>query len=395
MAANPGTLESPRRARGPAFRVDFGPSGVRIGGKLELADAGALWRVLRTAVRRAKPPALVIDLEGVESADAGALALLVEVRNELAARGLRADLRGVSETLAPLVALYEGEEHGEPPPARARRFRRRARRKKPEGMVAQIGRRTVELGAGAKNIVTFVGDLAVSAMTVAKRPAAGHWREVTPLVERMGADAVPIVLLINFLVGFVMAFQAARQLTMFGANLYVADLVGIAHTRELAPLMTAIIVCGRSGAAIAAEIGSMKVAEEVDALRTLGLSPVAWLVIPRTLALLIVVPILTLLADVIGILGGLAVGITTLGLTTTGYLSEIKKSVVPFDVGTGLIKSIAFALAIALVASQQGFAASGGAEGVGKRTTTTVVTTLFVLVLIDTFFTVLFRTLGV
>lgn len=384
--------------RQPAFRVASDardPSRVALAGQLRLADAGALWRVLRQAARRARPPALVLDLHGVDEADAGALALLVEVRAELAARGLRADLEGVSERLAPLVALYEGDEHDEPgKPAKARR-RRRASRRPAEGSLAWVGHRAVDVFDGAKEIVTFVGTLAVTALHVAKRPAAGHWKEITPLVERMGADAIPIVVLINFLVGFVMAFQAARQLTMFGANLYVADLVGIAHTRELAPLMTAIIVCGRSGAAIAAEIGSMKVAEEVDALRTLGLSPVAWLVIPRTLALLVVVPVLTLIADVVGVLGGLAVGISNLGLTSTGYLTEIKKSVVPFDVGTGIIKSVAFALAIALVASQQGFAASGGAEGVGKRTTTTVVTTLFVLVLIDTFFTMVFRSLDI
>lgn len=390
--AAPPEASVPARKAGPAFRVATKPSAIELGGDLRLSDAGALWRVLRTGVRRCKTKTLTVDLSGVENADAGALALLVEVRAEAAARGGAVELRGVSEKLAPLVALYDS--HDEPAPGGKKRKRRPARRKA-EGAVAQVGRRTIEMAAGAKNIVTFVGTLAASVGSVFRRPAAGHWREVLPLVERMGADAVPIVLLINFLVGFVMAFQAARQLSMFGANLYVADLVGIAHTRELAPLMTAIIVCGRSGAAIAAEIGSMKVSEEVDALRTLGLSPVAWLVIPRTIALIIVVPVLTLLADVIGVLGGLAVGVTTLGLTSTGYMNEIKKAVMPWDVSTGLIKSVAFAFAVVLVASQQGFAASGGAEGVGKRTTTTVVTSLFVLVLLDTLFTIVFRMLGV
>ncbi len=393
MTAHARPPEAPARPRNAhAFRVATKPTAIELGGDLRLADAGALWRVLRSGVRRCKAKTLTVDLSNVEDADAGALALLVEVRAEVAARGGVVELTGVSEKLAPLVALYDG--HDEPDPGGKRRKRRPARRKA-EGLLAQVGHRTVEMGAGAKNIVTFIGTLAASVRTVLRRPAAGHWREVLPLVERMGADAVPIVLLINFLVGFVMAFQAARQLSMFGANLYVADLVGIAHTRELAPLMTAIIVCGRSGAAIAAEIGSMKVSEEVDALRTLGLSPVAWLVIPRTIALVVVVPVLTLLADVIGVLGGLAVGVTTLGLTSTGYMNEIKKAVMPWDVSTGLIKSVAFAFAIVLVASQQGFAASGGAEGVGKRTTTTVVTSLFVLVLLDTLFTIVFRMLGV
>jgi phospholipid/cholesterol/gamma-HCH transport system permease protein len=188
-----------------------------------------------------------------------------------------------------------------------------------------------------------------------------------------------------------MAFQSAKQLKMFGANIFVADLVGISLTRELAPLMTAIIVCGRSGAAFAAELGSMKVNEEVDALRTLGLTPFGWLAVPRVVALVLVVPLLTLLADFIGIIGGLVVGVTDLDLSALGYLFETQRAVHGWDIGTGLIKSVVFALAIGIISCQQGLAASGGAEGVGKRTTSTVVTSLFALVMIDAVFTMLFR----
>jgi phospholipid/cholesterol/gamma-HCH transport system permease protein len=233
--------------------------------------------------------------------------------------------------------------------------------------------------------------MVVSAVGLVKNPRSGHLREVPPLVERTGADAIPIVVLINFLVGFVMAYQSAKQLKMFGANIYVADLVGLSVTRELAPLMTAIIIAGRSGAAFAAEIGSMKVSEELDALRTIGLRPFAWLVIPRTIALLVVTPFLTLIGDLVGVLGGLVVGITSLDLTAQGYLVETKKAVELWDVQHGVIKSFAFALAISLIACQQGFSASGGAEGVGRRTTSTVVTCLFALVLLDALFTIVFR----
>lgn len=363
---------------------------VRLSGDLRLVDGARLWRALAEAAGKASPPSLVIDLAGVEHADPGALALLVEIKSELAARGLGTELEGVSERLAPLLALYELDPERERAAAAAR-----ASRPPREGTLAWVGRHAQHVFASARDIVTFLGTLSACVPRVLRRPRAGNFREAWALLEQNGADAVPIVVLINFLVGFVMAFQAARQLTMFGANLYVADLVGIAHARELAPLMTAIIVCGRSGAAIAAEIGSMKVAEELDALRTLGLPPVAWLVVPRTVALLVAVPVLTLLADVVGVLGGLVVAVTTLDLTATGYFAEVRKAVVPWDVGTGIVKSVVFALAIVLVAAQQGFAASGGAEGVGKRTTSTVVVTLFVLVLIDAGFTVLFRTLGV
>ena len=191
-----------------------------------------------------------------------------------------------------------------------------------------------------------------------------------------------------------MAYQSAKQLKAFGANIYVADLVGISVCRELAPLMTAIIVCGRSGAAFAAEIGSMKVSEEVDALRTLGLRPFSWLVVPRVVALMIVTPLLTAVGDIIGLAGGLVVGVTTLDLSVRGYFNETQKAMTLWDVEHGLCKSVIFAMTIGLIACQQGFAASGGAEGVGKRTTSTVVTSLFSIVVLDALFTMIFRFFG-
>jgi phospholipid/cholesterol/gamma-HCH transport system permease protein len=243
-------------------------------------------------------------------------------------------------------------------------------------------------------VISFLGVMVVALAGLVRHPRSGHWKEVPSLIEKTGADALPIAALINFLMGFVMAYQSSRQLRTYGANLYVADLVGISVTRELAPLMTAIIVCGRSGAAFAAEIGSMKVSEEVDALRTLGLRPFAWLVVPRAIALLVIVPALTILGDVIGTLGGAVVGMTSLGVGFRAYMTEIQVSVQMWDVAHGMVKSVVFALTIVLVACQQGFAASGGAEGVGKRTTSTVVSCLFLLVVLDAVITTLFRAIG-
>jgi phospholipid/cholesterol/gamma-HCH transport system permease protein len=154
--------------------------------------------------------------------------------------------------------------------------------------------------------------------------------------------------------------------------------------------MTAIIVCGRSGAAFAAELGSMKVAEEIDALRTMGFGPIRYLVLPRTIALMLVVPVLTLVADLVAISGGLVVGILSLDLTVSAYLGETQKALAVWDVFSGVLKSIVYALAIALISCQQGFAASGGAEGVGRRTTSSVVSILCCLILIDAGFTALF-----
>lgn len=369
----------------PAFRFQREDERrIRLAGELRLEDAAELWRLLHEATADIREGKVVLDVDGVTKADGGSMALLVELRAELHARGVDLDVTGASHKVEPIVKLYMCDEA--PCPLYQRET---------ESVIAQIGRSTIHVGHEAKEIIGFFGEMVVAAVRLVRAPRSGHWRDVVPLIERSGADAVPIVLLINFLIGFVMAFQSARELKLFGANLYVADLVGIAHTRELAPLMTAIIVCGRSGAAFAAEIGSMRVSEEIDALRTLGLGPFGWLVVPRVIALMAVVPVLTLLGDFMGVLGGMIVAVCDLDLTVRGYLRETMLTVQPADVGSGLVKSAIFALAIALIACQQGFAATGGAEGVGRRTTATVVASLFALVLIDALSTVAFRVVGI
>jgi phospholipid/cholesterol/gamma-HCH transport system permease protein len=213
-------------------------------------------------------------------------------------------------------------------------------------------------------------------------------------VEKVGADAMPIVAVINFLIGFVMGYESAKYLRVYGADIYIADVVGLSVTRELAPIMTAIVVCGRSGAGFAAELGTMRVSEEIDALRAMGLRPIAYLVVPRTLALLFTLPVLSLLGDLVGVVGGLAVAAWSFDITPAAFINQLQTRVVMWDVYAGLLKSVAFAIAIALIACQQGFAASGGAEGVGRRTTATVVTSLFVIVIIDSTFAIVYRVLG-
>ncbi len=352
---------------------------IRFLGDLRMYDAADIWRDLHNETDN-ESGKLVFDLSSVRVADGGVMALLVELRNELAARNVNVEFAGASARVETIVNLYSGHD-----------IAHRHQRRKPEGTVAQIGRTTLEVKQEAKALLDFLGSMVLAGISLMRNPRAGHWKGIAPLCEKTGADAVPIVLLINFLVGFVMAFQSAKQLKMFGANIFVADLVGISLTREIAPLMTAIIVCGRSGAAFAAEIGSMNVNEEVDALRTLGISPFAWLVVPRVIALILVVPLLTLIADIVGTAGGLLVGIIDLDLTAQGYFIETLTAVHGWDVVTGLLKSLVFSAAIALIACQQGLAATGGAESVGRRTTSSVVTSLFLLVMIDALFTVIFR----
>ncbi len=217
-----------------------------------------------------------------------------------------------------------------------------------------------------------------------------RWKFTFVQMVRIGVDSVPIVSIIAFATGLIIAMQAAYQLEQFGALIYVADLVGVAMCRELGPLITAIIVAGRSGSAIAAEIGTMKVGEEIDALETMALNPVGFLVVPRLLAMMIVLPCLTVIADVLGISGGFVLAVTNLDLSFVAYFNQTAMAIVGKDFITGLIKSLFFAIIIAQVGAYQGLTVRGGAEGVGKSTTASVVTSIFMVIFADLLFTMLF-----
>jgi phospholipid/cholesterol/gamma-HCH transport system permease protein len=348
---------------------------------LVFREAGVIWAdVLEQTAQLTRGERITFEMSEVERIDGGTMALLVHIRDELSARGVRAEFESATDNVQALIHLYRGDIK---PATR--------RKRRPESTLSQIGRATLEFVSELAKVFGFLGASVLAALGLLKEPKTGNWRHVVPTLERVGADAIPIVVLINFLVGFVMAFQGATQLKQFGANLFVADLVGLSVTRELGPLMTAIILCGRSGASFAAELGSMSVAEEIDALRTMGFGPICYLVLPRTLALVLALPLLTLIGDLVGMLGGLVVGIGSLGLTVSGYVLETQRAVTRWDVFSGLIKSVAFALAISTIACQQGFATRGGAEGVGRRTTASVVSTLFALIVIDATFTVFFH----
>jgi phospholipid/cholesterol/gamma-HCH transport system permease protein len=184
--------------------------------------------------------------------------------------------------------------------------------------------------------------------------------------------------------------QSAYQLKQFGATIYVANLVAVSITRELSPLLTAIIVTGRSGSAITAEIGTMKVSEEIDALKTMGFNPINFLVVPRTIAMLVMVPALTLIGDFIGIFGGYVISMSTLEFTSIRYINQTVDSLVFKDVASGLVKSFFFGLIIAKIGSYEGFKVRGGAEGVGKSTTQSVVTSIFLIIAADVIFTAIF-----
>lgn len=230
-----------------------------------------------------------------------------------------------------------------------------------------------------------------------------YWTFVSPLkgkpirfmasiseMVKAGYNSVPIVSVISLFVGIILALQAAYQLKRFGALIYVANLVGVTLTRELGPILTAIIVAGRSGSAFAAEIGSMKSGEEIDALVSMGINPVRFLVVPKLVALMVMVPALTVLADCIGIFGGFLLSITALELHPYNYFRQTIDALLIKDIVTGLVKAWAFGVVITIVGAYQGFKVEGGAEEVGRRTTASVVASIFLVIVFDLFFTTLF-----
>ena len=374
-------------AHDPGYRVErfdleHGRAELRFKGQLRFRQCFASWQSVRRLVR---PPAahLAFDLSGVDRLDGAATALLLELRDEVVGAGGEAEIVGAHGGVRAMLDLYGSHP---PRPSLHPPFAR-------IGILDQIGRETLAMLRESRGL-DFIGDVAVAAAKAARAPFSINWGDVPHLMDRAGADSLPIVLVINFLVGLVTAFQAAVQLKQFGANIFVADLVGLSVTRELAPIMTAIIVAGRSGAAFSAELGTMRVSEEIDALRTLGLDPYGFLVFPRIIALVLVLPLLTILADVIGIAGGVLVAMFGLDITANAYLIETQKAVGLWDVFSGCLKTLFFGLSIALNACQRGLAARGGAEGVGRATTSAVVTSLFAIVVVDAVFTVLFNAFG-
>jgi phospholipid/cholesterol/gamma-HCH transport system permease protein len=347
---------------------------------LSVVDASAAFARMR-ALLEPPPHSARIDLAGLASLDAAAAALLLEWVDELRGRRVETTLHGANGRVQAILELVASSPSG-----LAARGAPRA-----PGVIEQAGRASFELWQLTRGILDFTGSTVVALGRALAEPRSVPWRSVARIMERTGADALPIIALITFLVGLVTAFQGAITLHRYGADIFVADGVAIGVTRELGPLMVAVVAAGRSGAAFAAELGTMRVSDEVDALRTIGLDPYRHLVLPRLFALALMLPILTLIGDTFAIAGGAVVGVGSLDVPLSAWARQTHNALDVWYVCSGLVKSAAFGLAIALVACQSGLAARGGAEGVGRSTTSAVVSSLFFLVVIDSAFTVLFH----
>lgn len=259
-----------------------------------------------------------------------------------------------------------------------------------ENLLGFTGRKARALLQDIHDASKIVNDLFYWSFISPLRGKPIRFRASVSEMVKAGYNSVPIIAVISFFIGIILAFQAAYQLKRVGALIYVANLVGVSITRELGPIMTAIIVSGRSGSAFAAEIGSMKAAEEVDALISMGINPIRFIVVPKLIALMVMVPALTIFSDLIGILGGFILSVTVLEIHPANYFQQTVNALLFKDVMTGLAKAWAFGVVITVVGAYQGFKVTGGAEEVGRRTTAAVVASIFLVIVFDLLFTTLF-----
>ena len=364
-------------------------------GVTTLALAGA-WESSRVAavdpaMRAAEAAALksvatlVIDLKDISRLDTAGAWLVERTRAGVSAGGGAARLDNAQAPQRALLDVVAGHTRLAP----ARRGGGLAR------FVARVGEATIGLGAEARDLVNFLG----AAMIMLGRLATRPWRlRATPLVfhlETVGLSAMPIVGLIAFLIGIVLAYQGSDQLARFGAEIFTVNLVAVGVLREMGVLLTAILLAGRTGSAFAAEIGTMNANEEIAAMQTMGLDPLEVLVQPRVLALVIALPLLTFFADIMGLAGGALTAVLVLDITLSQYIRQLHDAVTVTTFWVGMIKAPVFALVIALVGCFEGLAVTGSAESVGRHTTRAVVVAIFLVIVLDAGFSVLFSILGI
>ncbi len=352
-----------------------------LSGRLETGNLKAFLSEAKALLEEKGPKNVTVDLSKIEFLDSAGALGLVELEEETKAKSIPFEFVNVTEDAKKIMGLIN----------------RKALATKPlisdqasSGLIEQIGEASLDIYDDFVSIMTFLGDLLTALIHSIFRPRSVRWEDVFFYMKRAGVEGLPIVGLINFLLGLIIAFMSSLQLKQFGANIYVASLVGVAMVSELGPIMTAIIVAGRSGSAFAAEIGTMKVNEEVDALVTMGFDPTRFLAVPKVLAAMLVVPVLTLYADFFGIAGGLVVGVLGLDLTVYTYIQETMKVLTIASIVKSMIKSVVFAMLISGIGCQRGFQVRGGAEAVGSATTSAVVAAIFLIIVMDSAFAVLF-----
>jgi phospholipid/cholesterol/gamma-HCH transport system permease protein len=357
-------------------------------GEWLVATAADLDRRLQALEVPAGTP-VTLDLGGIDRIDSAGAWLLLRTEHDLEARGSAVELRNLRPSFAPLLDQVRAggilAPAAHPRPANHTLI----------GFVAEIGEISLGLLARAYRILGFVGLVFVTALRLLRHPGRLRLTALIAQMEQTGVNALAIVGMMSFLIGVVIAYQGADQLRRFGAEIYTVDLLGVGILRELGVLMTAIIIAGRSGSAFTAQIGTMRVNEEIDALSTLGLDPIEVLVIPRLFGLLLTLPMLTLYANLMGLLGGCLMAWGVLGITIPQFLGELRYAVVPKTFWLGVFKAPFFAGIIATIGCYEGFQVSRSAESVGRLTTLSVVESIFLVIVTDAAFSVFFSILRI
>ncbi len=365
------------------------PDRLLLSGHWTATCAGAL-RVQIQAMQPAHATPAVADARQVDALDTAGAWLLHTLMRRFEDQGASIQLQGLRPEFLPLYALV-GKQIATQHNAKTIETSRDGAHL---GMLQNIGKRSWRIGQQLLEGFAFVGETALALVSWLAHPSRIRWRAVLFNIRSAGVDALPIVAILSFLLGVVVAYQAADQLRQFGANIFVADLVGLSMLREFAPLITAIILAGRSGSAYAAQIGTMAVSEEIDAMRTIALPPIEILVLPKLIALLITVPLLTVFADILGVAGGMVMAKAQLGVGYADFLDRFVHAISVSHYLVGIGKAPVFAAIIALVGCYQGLQTRGGADSVGRQTTRSVVQAIFLVIVADAMFSVMFSIFG-
>jgi len=364
--------------------ISPGVLGVKIIGRLDSMSTGNIWRETKLEIDRTSPKRVIVDASGIEYCDGSGIGYLFGLRHRQQKGGGDLEIRGLQAEFQQLLDLFDPSEFEEI----------QAIKPKSIGFAEKIGRTTCQICEHAYALIEFLGEAGAALVQALLNPRQVRWKDAFLVAETAGVNALPVIGLVGFLMGLIMAFQAAIPMRQFGAEIYVANLVGLSMVRELGPLMTAVVLAGRSGSSFAAELGTMKINEEIDALITMGLDPVQFLVVTRVLAAVIMTPLLTLFADLIGVMGG-SIVLLSMGYSLSSYFNQMVSMVDYMDLLGGLFKSIVFGFMVAGIGCLRGLQTEIGASAVGDSTTRAVVGGIVLIVVADGIFSVVYYYLGI
>ncbi|MDR2405090.1 MAG: ABC transporter permease [Deltaproteobacteria bacterium] len=340
-------------------------------------------RTLIPGILKSGKKKVTLDLRELDSLDLNGAAILLDIENKLKSMGIISDVINLPPTLEPIWNLSQETSESIP----------ETEPKESYGFIESTGKAVVDLFKDAHQLISFYGEVTLYLFKLILRPWTGRWQLTLKITEKSVVNALPVTALVAFLVGLILAFQSAMVMQLFGVDIFVADLVGIAIIRELGSLLTAIVLTGRSGSAFSSELASMKSNQEIDAMVTMGLSPVRDLALPRIVSMTLSTPLLTVLADMAGLLGGNVV-MMAIGHPFAVFWKELFEHVDISDILTGFFKSFVFGFTVALIGCQRGLYAKDGPSAVGEATTLGVVSNIICIAVLDSLFAVVFYVLN-